>query len=50
MICRNCPYGEIKEIDTDVGPIIYIECTIDEQEHDLSYECFFPETMMEKGV
>lgn len=50
MICSDCPYGEIKEINTDVEPIYYIERSIDERSHDLNEECFFPEAIIEKGV
>ena len=50
MICKNCPFGEIKQIDTNIEPIFYIECPFNSEEHNLNDECFFPETIMEKGV
>lgn len=43
MICKNCPFGT-ERLDG------YIQCDIDEEDHEPYDECFFPETIMEKGV
>ena len=50
MLCADCPFSEIREITTKTTPIYYLECTIDECPHDPTDECFFPETVKEKGV
>lgn len=48
MICKNCPFGEYFYIP--IWDEEGIDCYIDDEEHDLNDECFFPETIMEKGV
>ena len=47
MICKNCPLGEITKENNNP---IYVFCTVEEDYKDLDYECFFPETIAEKGV
>ena len=43
MYCKNCPYATINDDH-------WIICDIDDTIHKLYDECFFPETIMEKGV
>ena len=38
MVCENCPYFENGK------------CSIEDEEKEPKDECYFPETMMEKGV
>lgn len=47
MTCKNCPFGEITKENNNS---ICVFCLIEEDYRDLEYECFFPETTMEKGV
>ena len=48
MICRNCPFSyKLEPIDNNDDSY---HCDIDGQVHDNNDECYFPETIMEKGV
>ena len=47
MICKNCPFGELVQEDTLIW---LVECEIDDTAHALYDECYFPETIQEKGV
>ena len=56
MICKECPfcncyedyyyddYTQLHTID------YYYYCSLNDEEHNANDECFFPETIMEKGV
>ena len=56
MICKDCPFGECIEnyyyddnIQTHVTDYDY-SCEIDGDLYEPNHECFFPETILEKGV
>ena len=48
MICRNCPFATLIEPIDENDETYY--CEIKETYYAADNECFFPETMMEKGV
>lgn len=56
MICKNCPFCNCYE-DYYYDDYIqlhttdyYYYCSLDDREHNAYDECYFPETIMEKGI
>ena len=47
MICENCPFGELVQIDSLIW---MVKCQIEDILMTRQDECYFPETIMEKGV
>jgi len=47
MICEQCPFGELIQTDSFIW-MVY--CPIEEALMARNDECYFPETIAEKGV
>lgn len=47
MICEQCPFGELVQIDSLIW---MVDCSINDCLMGRQDECFFPETVQEKGV
>lgn len=47
MICRECPFGQIIQTDSFIW---MVKCEIEDCLMALEDECYFPETIKEKGV
>ena len=47
MICENCPFGKLVQTDSFIW-MIY--CEIEDCLMGRKDECYFPETIAEKGV
>ena len=47
MICENCPYGELVQIDSLIW---MVQCPIEDALMTCKDECYFPETIQEKGM
>lgn len=47
MICKDCPFGELVQIDSLIW---MVKCSIEDTLMAKEDECYFPETIAEKGV
>lgn len=47
MICENCPFGKLVQTDSFIW---MVECSVEDTLMAREDECFYPETIMEKGV
>lgn len=47
MICEQCPYGKLVQTDSFIW---MVQCEIENCLMGRKDECFFPETIQEKGV
>ena len=47
MLCKDCPFGELTQVDHIIW---MVNCTINDTLVSKEEECFFPETIAEKGV
>lgn len=47
MVCEQCPFGELIQVDTFIW---MVKCEIEGCLMGRKDECYFPETIAEKGV